>query len=391
MARVVYPAHFSSKLSRDTLKTLVMRRWPLRTILGCILITAFTATVWAGRKKKEEEPKPQVLPLPRELPRAVSAVTSSLSFKVTPLLTTGHLSSQIHDALNDLIRGTKGSAIIKLRAFVAGAGDSRRVQQLVSDMFTDKKLPLPALTIVQVGALGKDASAVVIEAIVSGRQAVNPNGLAFIARQSAATLPEALAKMNETVGAAHLAAANLVSATCFTDRLAGYDAERQALASAFPNAAVNLVQALRDPLDTKTTCQGIAQLPPGAAPSPGNNANVTFVTSPQIVFTGLQLSFGAYLDDADSALSRMQHDVQTVHADVRNTVLMNAFSIDPAAASAIEERMPKFNFPQNTLTVQPVQGLPSLDASLGLEAVLAPGENSRTEANDQGMGVSAQR
>lgn len=368
-----------------------MRRWPLRTVLGWFLFTALAAAAWAGHRRKDEEPKPQVLPLPRELPRAVSAGTASLSFKVAPLLTTGHLSSQIHDTLSDLIRATKGSTIIKLRAFVAGAGDSRRVQQLVSDMFTDKKLPLPALTIVQVGALGKDAAAVVIEAVVSGRQAVNPNGLAFIARQSGPTLPEALAKMNETVQAAHLTAANLVSATCFTDRLAGYDAERQALASAFPNAAVNLVQALRDPLDTKTTCQGVAQLPPGTVLPPSNEANVAIVTSPQIVFTGLQLSFGAYLDDADSALSRMQRDVQTVHADVRNTVLMNAFSIDPSAASAIEERMPKFHFPQNTLTIQPVQGLPSLDASLGLEAVLAPGENSREQTNASGERVAERR
>jgi hypothetical protein len=315
----------------------------------------------------------------------VSAETASLSFKVTPLLTKGHLSSQIHDTLSDLIRATKGSTIIKLRAFVAGAGDTRRVQQVVSDMFTDKKLPLPALTIVQVGALGKDASAVVMEAVISNRQAMNPNGLAFIARQSGPTLPDALAKMTETVSATHLTAANLVSATCFTDRLAGYDAERQALASAFPNAAVNLVQALRDPLDTKTTCQGVAQLPPGAPVASPNNAAVAFVTSPQIVFTGLQLSFGAYLDDADSALSRMQRDVRTVHADVRNTVLMNAFSLDPSAASAIAERMPKFNFPQNTLTVQSVQGLLSLDASLGLEAVLAPGEHSKeqTSAGDE--------
>ena len=364
---------------------------PLQTILGCFLLTAFAATLWAAHKRKDEEPKPQTLPLPRELPRAVSGETASLSFKVTPLLTKGHLSLQIRDTLNDLIRDTKGSTIIKLRAFVAGAGDSRRVQQLVSDRFTDKKLPLPALTIVQVGALGKDASAVVMEAVVSGREAVNPNGLAFIARQSGPNLPDALAKMNETVRAAHLTEANVVSATCFTDRLAGYDVERQALAAAFSHAAINLVQALRDPLDTKTTCQGVAQLPPGAALTPPNNASVAFVTGPQIVFTGLQLSFGAYLDDADSALSRMQHDVQTVHADVRNTVLMNAFSIDPAAASAIEERMSKFNFPQNTLAVQPVQGLPSLDASLGLEAVLAPGEHSKEQTNASGERVAERR
>src|SRR6185312_1842561 len=105
------------------------------------------------------------------------------------------------------------------RAFVAGAGDSRRVQQMVSDRFTDKKLPLPALTIVQVGALGKDASAVVMEAVISGREAVNPNGLAFIARQSGPTLPDALAKINETIHTTHLTDTNVINATYFTNQL----------------------------------------------------------------------------------------------------------------------------------------------------------------------------
>ena len=105
-----------------------MRRWLLRIVVECALVPMLAATALAGHRKKNDEPKPQVLLLPRELPRAVSADTASLSFKVTPLLTTGHLSSQIHETLSDLIHSTKGATIIKLRAFVAGAGDSRRVQ-----------------------------------------------------------------------------------------------------------------------------------------------------------------------------------------------------------------------------------------------------------------------
>jgi hypothetical protein len=104
---------------------------------------------------------------------------------------------------------------------------------------------------------------------------------------------------------------------------------------------------------------------------------VALVTSPDIVFTGLQLSFGTYLADADSALSHLQRDIASVHADVRDLVLINAFSVNPAAVSALEKTLPKFNLPRAALSVQPVEGLPSLDAALGMEAVFAPASSSQ--------------
>jgi hypothetical protein len=41
--------------------------------------------------------------------------------------------------------------------------------------------------------------------------------------------------------------------------------------------------------------------------------------------------------------------------------------------------MSKFNLAPKTLTVQPVEGLPSLDAALGMEAILQPGATSVTQ------------
>ena len=90
------------------------------------------------------------------------------------------------------------------------------------------------------------------------------------------------------------------------------------------------------------------------------------------MFTGMQLSFGTYLDDATSALSRLQREVSAVHADLRQAALVDAFSLSPAAASALRKTMPNFNLPPGILTVQPVEGLPSLDAALGVEVILAP-------------------
>lgn len=351
----------------------MIRRCLLRSAVGLILVAILASTAWAGHKRKEDEPKPQVLPLPKELPRALSAETQYLSFRVSPLLKTGHLTSQIRDTLSGLIRDAHSGTIIKLRAFVAGVGDSRRVDEIVGDMFTDHKLPLPVLTIVQVGALGDDAAAVVMEAVISERKQLDPNGLAFLTGQTGSSLDEALAKISATAKSAGLAPDDVLRATCFTARLTDYAAGQRAMAAAFPLASINLMQALRDPADSRSSCEAVGRLSPGSGRAEHNDPRVAFVTEPQIVFTGLQLSFGTYLDDADSALSRLQRDVEAVHADIRNTVSINAFSIDPAAVSALEKTMPKFKLPANTLTVQPVEGLPSLDAALGMEAILAPG------------------
>ena len=81
---------------------------------------------------------------------------------------------------------------MKLRAFVAGSGDMRRVQAIVSETFTERRLSLPALSVVQVGGLPLEGAQVVIEATSVGKKDVNPNGLVFIAGQQAAS-PGALA------------------------------------------------------------------------------------------------------------------------------------------------------------------------------------------------------
>ena len=76
---------------------------------------------------------------------------------------------------------------MKLRAFVAGSGDMRRVQAIVSETFTERRLSLPALSVVQVGGLPLEGAQVVIEATSVGKKEVNPNGLVFIAGQQAAS------------------------------------------------------------------------------------------------------------------------------------------------------------------------------------------------------------
>ena len=99
-----------------------MRCLLLKTAATLVLFSTVALAGFGHKKKKEEEPKPQILPLPKELPRAPLGGYQDIAFRTTPLLKPGRLSVQIRETLNDLIKETRGETIIKLRAFVAGAG-----------------------------------------------------------------------------------------------------------------------------------------------------------------------------------------------------------------------------------------------------------------------------
>jgi hypothetical protein len=349
-----------------------MRRRTLLEGSAAALSVVLTVAGSAAQKHKNQEPKTQVLPLPPELPKALLTETNSLDFHISPLLKTGGLAAQIRQSLNDLIRDTRGETIVKLRAFVAGAGDARRVQAATADIFTEKKLPLPALTVLQVGALGQERSQVVIEAVVSTRKTVNPSGLAFFAGQQGASFDYALRQLRESVSSARLPPDRVLTCTCFTSQIGDYDAARSAIHAAFPNTAINVVQAVRDPPNDAGMCEAVGQLAEAPADGPVvllKASRTTLVNSQQLIFTGLQLSFGSFLDDAHEAFVRLQRTASALQP-VAAPVEVNAFSLDAYASSALRKTT---SFPPSSFTAQTVEGLPAIDASGGVEAILAPG------------------
>jgi len=330
-----------------------------------------------AQRKKNQEPKSQVQPLPPEPPMALAADTAGLDFHISPLLKTAGLRAQIRLSLTNLIRDTRGETIIKLRAFVAGAGDARRVQAETAAIFTEHKLPLPVISILQVGGLGQEAAQVVIEAVVATRRTVNPNGLAFLVGQTGTSLNDALERLKQSAGRIALPRDHVLSCTCFTSRIENYEATRAAVEAAFPKTAIAVVQAVRDPLNDVSTCQAVGQLvePPAEGPVvllP--NERAVLVNAHQLVFTGLQLTFGSFLDDAHESFSRLQRAASVVDA-VEVPIEVNAFSINAYAGSALQKSTA---VPPSTFAAQMVEGLPAVDASGGLEAVLAPHVSSRT-------------
>src|ERR1700691_5965755 len=101
---------------------------------------AVYAPAQKGKKKTDEEPVTQTLPVLKDPPSAVVAETARLVFHVSPLSNKGLLSQQVRDALKALLRDSHGATVVKLRAFVAGSGDMRRVSTIVSETFTEHKL-----------------------------------------------------------------------------------------------------------------------------------------------------------------------------------------------------------------------------------------------------------
>ena len=215
--------------------------------------------------QKHKKDETQVLQLPKDLPAAVEGDTRRLTFHVTPLSSKGLLSRQVRDALSALTREAKGGTILKIRAFVAGSGDGRRVRDIVSEVFTDRKQPLPVLSLVQAGGLPEEAQ-VVLEAIAEGKKEVNPQGLAFIAAQTVSagspTAPVAplagksLEALRLAVKSAGSEAADVLRVSCFLSSLDEVAAIRKLVEQEYPGTAADFVQTQRASAQSLAACEG---------------------------------------------------------------------------------------------------------------------------------------
>src|SRR5580704_1263472 len=294
--------------------------------------------------KKEKEPETQTLPLPPEPPSAVIAETGKLAFHVSPLSSKGLLTQQVHDALKALDRASGGAAFVKLRAFVAGTGDMRRVATIVSEEFSDKKTPPPAVTTIQVGALPLEGAQVVIEGISAGKKTLNPNGLVFFSAQRA----EGLA------AAAKAQQADLVQVTCFV-------ADARSPMTQFPGAAVNSVQLTRLSVEPETSCEGVGRLQkPGRSPA-------------RLVFTGPQMAFGDQDQAVRLAYGRLGRALETMKAGYGDSLLMNVYALNRTVAEKAAALAPEFlgRSARPLSSTQMGGGLPSLDATVAIELVAA--------------------
>ena len=246
-------------------------RKPAVLVLILFALSAILPIESSAQRKKgkdEKEEITQTLELPKDPPTTIQADTNRIFFDVSPLTPKGLLSQQVRDALKALQRTGRRGVIVKLRAFVAGSGDMRRVQTIVSESFTERRLPLPVLSVVQVGALPMEGAQVVIEATGVAKKTENPHGIAFISGQVAASdemlldvaslARKSIAGVADAVKATGAQSEDVLRATCFLSSLQDVNAVRQIAAAQFPQAEWNFVQILRAPEKAIGECEAVA-------------------------------------------------------------------------------------------------------------------------------------
>ncbi len=368
----------------------------MRTLaLLCLITISVSASSFAMAKKKKKEDITQTLEVPKDPPAAIVADTQRLGFMVSPLSAKGLLSAQMRDAFKYLIKEAKGAQIVKLRAFTAGTGDMRRVQAIVSDICTDKKLPLPAISVVQVGGLPLEGAQVQLEAYVVGKKAVNPNGLAFVSGVGISTknpldpvpplLDKAMTDLKAAVEAAGVSSQDVLRVTCLFSSLDDYPKLRSTIAKAFPEAAILSVMTQRGPSAGLAECEGVARLnsPVGAPlkflspanmnPSP-NYSKIALVGSPKIVLSGTQLAFRYEDSDVRLAFERLAKSLEAVQSSLKLVAFSSLYPL--SNGMLIKIRNTRFEFydktrpPASTMVL--FEGLPSMDASFGIDVIAVP-------------------
>ena len=357
--------------------------------LACV---AAIAALPAADKKKKKEEETQTLQLPKELPGAIVGETRRLTFHVTPLSGKGLLSAQIREALKALIKETGGSQVLKIRAFTAGSGDLRRVRDLVSEVFTDRKQPLPVLSLIQSGGLPLEGAQVVLEAIASGKKEVSPFGLVFLSAVPAVSANpldpvaplagKSLDGLRQAVMTAGSEPADVLRITCFLSSLDNLSATRQLVDAEYPRAAANFVQTQRAPNQALAACEAVARLKwntgmrlvlkdvQGAQTDPGES-QIALVASRHVALTGTQVSFGYQEQDSRLALGRLQKALESVGVTSADVAFAHYYPLSYGIANQVKKLRTSFfdaaHPPAGSMLL--FEGLPSMDAGFAVDVV----------------------
>jgi enamine deaminase RidA (YjgF/YER057c/UK114 family) len=295
------------------------------------LFAMLAVVAFAGKNPDET----QTLQLPQDPPMVATGETGRLVFHKSPLSAKGLLSQQTRDALKAILKANGGSQVIHLRAFVAGSGDLRRVPQIVSEVFTAKKMPLPSVSVVLVGRLPLENAQVAIEAVSVGKKEVNPDGLTF-------------AEASQLSGAVPL------QVTCFVSSI---DNEGT-LEARFPSAPVTVVQTQRAPGRAGEICEAVGR---GGA-----------VKAPRLAFTGTQVAFGVDEKAAALAFQRLDRELNTAGGEVSDIIQTNVYSLSERIGELARKirTTPGPIFP-GPIFVVPSEGVASLDGTFAVDAIAA--------------------
>ncbi len=312
------------------------------------------------RDKKTELPNQALENLPQP-PLALPADGSRLSFLQAPLSNNGLLSQQTRDGLKWMIAQARGAQFVRLRAFVAGTGDMRRVPQLVGEIFADKHFSLPVVTTVQVGALPLEGAQVQLEAVLQQARAVNPGGVSFTSFESESGAA-AQTKLRQMGG-------DLLRGTCYVPSVQALEIAAGVLP---PNSMkggtggharledVAWVQPQRLINQTTTWCEVVTRNKGPAIPAQS------------LVFTGAQLAFSYSDEDAKLAYDRLEKTLKSVNSTLKSAIFLSFYPLSPQLAEQARRTGARYLDPaREPAGVRSIvfEGLPAMDGSFAIEAV----------------------
>jgi enamine deaminase RidA (YjgF/YER057c/UK114 family) len=352
-------------------------------------------TAPAQRKKKEEET--QTLQVPKDPPSATVGDTRRVTFYVTPPSAKGLLSQQTRDALKALLHLAGSDSVLQIRAFVAGSGDVRRVRDLVSEAFSDRRQQLPALSVIQAGALPMEGAQVVLEGIGEGKKEINPLGLAFLSAQIATaesadgatpdTVPaltaKSLASLRVAVKAAGSESPDVVRVTCFLSSLENLAASRKLIEGEYPKATLNFIQPQRAAFQPQAACEAVAKvrwntgtrlhfINADELPKDPDQSQIALIASPHIVLTGTQISFGFEEKDSRLALGRLGKALEQVGVSEKDVAFAHYYPLSQGIANQVKKLRGEFeNSRPPAATMILFEGLPSMDAGFAVDVIAA--------------------
>ncbi len=363
--------------------------WSLRLLMLFAL-----CVMGAMAQKPPKEEKPQVLAAIPDAPNAVTITSSHFGLLAVPPEDRGLLSKQVEESLKNLRKSLRKRRLARITAWVGGAGDVRRVSSSIREQLSEWRMPIPAITVVRVGALPDNASRVAFDVEVEEERPVNPHGLIFLAGERTLSrefrlnlkpdFESVLATLEQRLNAEGAAPAAVISARCFvslSDDLAGLD---RALRQRYPSAQARVMQALRSTPDSFVNCKLVAR---AAVSSPaalepkietlveGEQPVTTLVkvNTPRLVLTSAQLCFRA--TDADLALGfeRLENTLEEQGTKLSNAVQLSILAQSPELGIRAEQQGRRFLNTRYDPAIfrQTIEALPALDSTISLDAIVA--------------------
>ena len=306
-----------------------------------IMALLFLAVAYAAKKKNPDDIT-QTLALPKDPPMVAMGETRRLIFHVSPLSAKGLLSQQTREALKAILKANGGAPVVHIRAFVAGSGDLRRVPQIVSEVFTEKKLPLPSVSVVLAGGLPLENAQVVLEAVSQAKKG-SESGWADVRRSADCGVAR---KVSGSTGVAAWRG-DCAESQLFRQRNRHFRSDRRALSL----GGRGLVQTQRAPLRSEASCEAVGR---------GGN-----IRAAKLAFTGTQVAFGVDEKAAKVAFQRIDRDLGSAAVESADIIATNIYPL----SVRIGELAGKVRSTSGTVTVIPFEGIASVDGSFAIDAV----------------------